>query len=171
MRTDVLGTEVSLRLDEHWTAYWLVFLRMITGWWFMHAGLEKLVENGPVGFDATGWIMGSEGTIVYPIMSWFATNAPVLPNIMVPWGQFLIGVGLILGCLTRLAAFNGVILLFFLYFGNADWAHGFVNGELLGLLLFATVLLFGAGRVFGVDAYLEGTDVVKNNPKLRYLLG
>lgn len=170
MKTDALGTEVSLPLNEHWSAYWLVFLRLITGWWFMHAGLGKLIESGPV-YDTTGWIMGAEGTIVYPIMSWFAANAALLPNIMIPWGQFLIGAGLILGCLTRLAAFNGTFLLFFLYFGNAGWAHGFVNGELLGLLMFATVMLFGAGRVFGVDAYLEETDLVKNNPKLRYLLG
>ena len=57
------------------------------------------------------------------------------------------------------------------YLGNADWAHGYVNGDLLGLLLFVVVGVFAAGRLLGVDAYLEETESVKQRPKLRYLLG
>ncbi|MFC6718168.1 DoxX family protein [Natrialbaceae archaeon GCM10025810] len=167
----LFGRDVSYGLNGAWASYWLVFLRVITGYWLLHAGLGKIIENGAFGFDATGWIMGAEGAITYPIMSWFAANAPMIPNIMVPWGQFLIGLGLILGCLTRLAAANGAILMFFFYFGNADWTNGFVNGDLLGLIMFLTVIVFAAGRVWGVDAYLERTEAVKNRPWLRYLLG
>lgn len=171
LQTSLFERDVTLTLNGPWSSYWLLFLRLITGWWFMSAGLGKIVESGLL-YDTEGWLLhGTEGTIVYPITEWFAMNAVVVPNFMVPWGQLLIGLGLILGCLTRLAAANGAILMFFFYFGNADFAHGFVNGDLLGMLMFLTVIVFAAGRVWGVDAYLEQTEFVKKNPWLRYLLG
>ena len=141
------------------------------GWWFFSAGLSKIVEYG-VFYDAHGWMMfATEGTIVHPITAWFAANAVFLPNLMIPWGQLAIGLGLLVGCLTRLAAASGAFLMVFFYFGNADWGNGFVNGDLLGLLLFLTIIVFAAGRIWGIDAYLERTEFVKNRPKLRFILG
>lgn len=61
--------------------------------------------------------------------------------------------------------------MFFFYFGNADWAHGYVNGVLFGLLLIASMIVWGAGRVYGLDGRLEATDYARTNPWLRYLLG
>lgn len=167
----LFGQDVSYGLNGPWASYWLVFLRVITGWWFFASGLEKMLENGLL-YDAEGWMLyGAEGTIIHPITEWFALNAVVIPNFMVPWGEFAIGLGLILGCLTRLAAANGALLMGFFYFGNAEWGHGFVNGDLMGLVLFLTIVVFGAGRVYGIDAYLERTETVRNNRWLRYLLG
>jgi thiosulfate dehydrogenase [quinone] large subunit len=58
----------------------------------------------------------------------------------------------------------------FFYLGNASWSHGVVNGDLMGLLLFVTVGVLGAGRVLGLDALLEQTDVGSSRAA-RYLLG
>ncbi len=169
--TRLFGREVSYGLDGPWASYWLVFLRLITGWWFLSAGLGKIVEYGLL-YDAEGWLLhATEGSIVYPVTEWFALNAVIIPNFMVPWGQLAIGLGLIFGCLTRLAAANGAILMFFFYFGGTGWENGFVNGDLLGLLLFLTIIVFAAGRVWGIDAYLEQTDAVEKRPWLRYLMG
>jgi len=41
----------------------------------------------------------------------------------------------------------------------------------MGLLLFAIVGVFAAGRVLGVDAVTEETAIVQQRPWLRYLLG
>ncbi|UHQ95971.1 hypothetical protein HYG82_21065 [Natrinema halophilum] len=90
---------------------------------------------------------------------------------MIPLGEFLIGLGLILGVLVRLAAFFGGVLMTLFYLGNADWAHGYVNGDLLGLLLFVIIGAFAAGRILGVDAVLEQTEFVQQRPRLRYLFG
>lgn len=171
IRTRLFGRPVSLELDGPWTGYWMVFLRLVMGWWFLGAGLSKVVEYG-VLYDAHGWLVfGTEGTIIHPITAWFAANAVWIPNLLVPWGQIAIGLGLIVGCLTRLAAANGAFLMSFFYLGGAGWENGFVNGELAGLLLFVTIIVFGAGRVWGVDAYLEKTAAVRRRPWLRYLLG
>ena len=39
-------------------------------------------------------------------------------NVAVPFGQVAIGLGLIVGLLTRLAAFFGALVMFLFYFGN-----------------------------------------------------
>jgi thiosulfate dehydrogenase [quinone] large subunit len=41
----------------------------------------------------------------------------------------------------------------------------------MGLLLFATMIIVGAGRYYGLDGILEQTQTVKQRPALRYLLG
>jgi len=95
-------------------------------------------------------------------------------NFAIPIGETMIGLGLILGALTRMAAFFGAVLMVFFYFINGEtggWAHGVVTGELLGLLIFAMIATLGAGRVFGIDAYLRRTRFVQNRPRLQYLMG
>ena len=89
---------------------------------------------------------------------------------MVPVGETLIGLGLLVGALVRLAAFFGGILMTFFYLGNAAWSHGFVNSDLMGLLLFVTIGVLGAGRVLGLDALLERTDL-GDTRAAKYLLG
>jgi thiosulfate dehydrogenase [quinone] large subunit len=168
--TRLFGKDVSMSFGGPWAAYWMVFVRLIAGWWFLHAGLDKIMENG-VMYDAGWWLSGAEGTAVGPITSWFAANAPWLVNFMIPWGQLAIGLGLIFGVLTRLAAANGAILMTFFWLGNAEWAHGMAGGELNGLLVFMTVVVLGGGSIWGIDAYLRETEFAKNNRWFRYLLG
>lgn len=172
--TTLFGNAVSVEASAPWGAYWLAFLRVITGWYFLHAGLDKYLAADP--FSAAGWLVN--GTAGAP--AWLhaflasAGNTPALlavTNVMIPLGQVLIGLGLIVGALTRLAAFFGAFLMFFFYMGNADWSHGWVNGELFALLAFVTVVVFGAGRVWGLDERIEKASLVRNHPRLRYLLG
>ncbi|TKX51693.1 DoxX family protein, partial [Halorubrum sp. SP3] len=65
----------------------------------------------------------------------------------------------------------GVIFMSLFWVGNAGFGHGVVNSDLMGLLLFMTVIVLAAGRYYGLDALIEQTALVKQNPKLRYLLG
>ena len=168
-RTTVLGREYGLVLSGTVTGYWVVFLRLLMGWWFLHEGLNKYITPG----DFTpGWFLEKTGTIVSPVLNAFAggqTEAAV--TILIPIGEVLIGLGLILGALTRTAAFFGAVMMFFFYFGGEHWRRGLVNGDLFGLVLFLTIIVVGAGRVLGIDAYLEATDIVDNRPWLRYFLG
>lgn len=165
----LLGTDVSLNLSGEWAAYWLAFLRVLTGYWFLHAGVTKLMEWP---FSAEGYLLNaSRGTVLAPVEVWVAHNALWLPNVMVPVGETLIGLGLVVGFLTRLAAFNGAFLMAFFYVTNHGWSHGMVNGDLMGLLLFVTVAVLGAGRVLGLDAYVERTRFVRRHRWLNYLLG
>ena len=169
----LLGTEGTFNVSGSWLGYWLVFLRLIAGWWLLHAGLDK-IWAWP--FDASWFVGGAaQGTILAPFVTLFADGAALtFVNFAIPIGQTLIGLGLIVGCLTRAAAFFGAVLMMFFYFINGyggGWAHGLVTGDLLGLMIFGTIAALGAGRVLGIDAYLAKTDLFQNNPKLRYFIG
>ena len=170
--TDWFGNAVEFDYAEGVAGYVTVLVRLVTGWWFFHAGYTKLLAPEP--FDAAGWLVqGTQGAPIHGFLAWVGQTPLLLEftNVMVPVGETLIGLGLLVGALTRLAAFFGGVLMTFFYLGNADWAHGYVNGDLFGLLMFAIVGVFAAGRIFGVDAVLEQTEFVKNRPTLRYLLG
>jgi len=168
--TTLFGTDVSYEIDGRWLAYWTLLLRLMVGWWFLHAGTGKLFEAG-VQYNAQ-WFVTQGGTVVSPIMNVFADGMLYgLVQFMIPVGQTMIGLGLILGCLLRLASFFGAFLMVFFTTANQGWANGMVNGDLFGLLLFIALIILGAGRVWGIDAYLERTAFVQNNPWLRYILG
>ncbi len=173
IETRLLGRNVSFTLAEPWLAYWLVIMRFAVGWWLLHAGLDKFLAWP---FTA-GWFVGgqAQGTSLGPVVTLFSEGAALtFVEVMIPVGQTLIGLGLILGALTRLASFFGAFLMMFFYFINGEtgaWSHGLITGEILGLLIFAMIATLGAGRVLGVDAYLVKTEFVKQHPKLRFIIG
>ncbi len=149
-------------------AYFALVLRLLAGYWFLHAGLTKVLAAEP--FNATGWLTGAAGgTVVGPITVWFANNAAWFVNLAIPLGETLIGLGLLVGALTRLAAFFGAFLMAFFYLGNAGYGHGFVNGDLLGLLAFMGVAVLGAGSAYGVDALLANTRFARRRPWVELL--
>lgn len=173
VETRLLGRDVSFRVSEPWLAHWLVVMRLAVGWWFLHAGLDKFAAWP---FDASWFVGGAaQGTTLAPVVTLFSDGVMLqLVNVMIPLGQFLIGLGLVFGALTRLAAFFGAVLMSFFYFINGQtggWAHGLVTGELMGVLVFAMIASLGAGRILGVDAYLANLDVFDDHPKLRYFIG
>ena len=168
------GLHLGRQFDDLGTgaSYTLLLARLITGYWFLHAGWTKFAFVAGEPFDATGYLANAESPIAW--LFGFVAETPWLlefTNVMIPVGEFLIGLGLIVGALTRLAAFFGGFLMVLFYLGNADWAHGYVNGDLLGLLMFVIVGVLAAGRIAGVDAILEETELVDQRPWLRYLLG
>ena len=151
--------------------YWIAFLRVVTGWWFFHAGVTKIIENGFAFTYGPSYMKGMTGTALGGIPVWMGNNLAWLIEPGVPLFETLIGLALIAGAFTRLAAFGGVIFMVLCWVGNAGFGHGVVNSDLMGLFLFMTVIVLAAGRYYGLDALLEQTALVKQNPKLRYLLG
>ncbi|MDB2236721.1 MULTISPECIES: DoxX family protein [Halorubrum] len=163
--------EVEFALEGPWATYWIAFLRVVTGWWFFHAGVTKIIENGFAFTYGPSYMKGMTGTALGGIPVWMGNNLAWLIEPGVPLFETLIGLALIAGAFTRLAAFGGVIFMVLFWVGNAGFGHGVVNSDLMGLFLFMTVIVLAAGRYYGLDALLEQTALVKQNPKLRYLLG
>ncbi|WP_144905158.1 DoxX family protein [Halobellus captivus] len=166
------GNVLDFDLQGTLAGYWIAVLRVITGYWFLHAGFTKFSVVAGEPFDASGYLLNATGSPIAGLFAWVAGTPWLmdLTNLMVPAGEFLIGLGLIVGALVRLASFFGVLLMSFFYLGNADWAHGLVNGDLMGLLLFVTLATLGAGRILGLDAYLEKLDFA-NTRIAKFLLG
>jgi len=166
-----LAGEFELELDGPLTAYWIALLRVVTGWWFFHAGVTKLIEDGLAFTYGPMYMQQMTGTVLGPIPVWMGNNLAWLIAPGVPLFETLIGLALIAGALTRLAALGGVFFMVLFWIGNGGFGHGLVNGDFMGLLLFMTVLVLGAGRYYGLDAIIEKTTLVEQNPKLRYILG
>jgi thiosulfate dehydrogenase [quinone] large subunit len=166
-----LAEDFEFQLSGGLTAYWIAFLRIVVGWWFFHAGVTKLLTDGLSYTYGPIYLQGMTGTALGSIPVWMGNNLAWLIEPGVPLFETLIGLALIFGALTRLAAFGGAIFMTLFWVGNAGFGHGLVNGDLFGLLLFITMIVLAAGRYYGLDAIIEKTSYVKNRPKLRYLLG
>ena len=160
------------------SAWFVLALRLTIGYAFLHAGYVKVIE---AGWSANGYLANVAATNGNPLQGMFAWMAATpwfveFVNVAVPWGELLIGLGIIFGALTRLAAFFGAFMMAMFYFGNWDIAHGYVNGDLTYMIVFLAVAALGAGRIVGLDAYIErldlgGTALIERYPVLGYLLG
>ncbi|MCL7417059.1 MAG: DoxX family protein, partial [Halalkalicoccus sp.] len=136
-------------------------------------------------FDAAGYLANvdpaSPAAGIYGAM---ATNPMLMEliNVAVPWGQVLIGLGLLVGGLVRVAAFFGALQMTAFYFGNWEFAGayevltGFVTSELVYLAVLIAIGALAAGRYWGLDAMIaryerDEVPVAERYPRLRYLLG
>ncbi|THE64598.1 DoxX family protein [Salinadaptatus halalkaliphilus] len=168
---------ITLEGEPHALSAWFVVgLRLTMGLAFLGAGLGKVTGEA---FDASGYLMGAEG----PVAGLYATMAgsPVLMdvvNVVVPATQLLIGLALVTGAFVRLAALGGAMQMAMFYLGSWDVAGplGFVNSDFVYLLVFLAIAAFGAGRILGLDRYIErlevgGQPLLERVPKLRYVLG
>jgi thiosulfate dehydrogenase [quinone] large subunit len=171
---------ITVRGKAHDLSAWFVLaLRLMMGWAFAWSGATKILAAEP--FDARGYLLytvpnnGSPLADLYVAMGqtdWLVAFV----NVAVPWGELLIGLALLVGAFTRLAAFFGALMMLLFYFGSWDIAHGVINGDFAYMLVFLAVAAFGAGRILGLDAWLEtyevgGQPLVERYPALEYVLG
>lgn len=159
------------------SAWFVLALRLVIGFAFFYSGSEKVVT----GFDAGGYLLNVAGTNGNPLegmflwmgqTSWFVD----VVNVAVPWGELAIGLGILVGLLTRLAAFFGALMMLLFYFGNWELAHGPINADFMYMMVFLSIAAFGAGRILGLDSYVEqyeidGEPLIERFPLLEYFLG
>ncbi|TYP71776.1 TQO small subunit DoxD [Paenibacillus methanolicus] len=144
--------------ENAYAAGLLVLLRIYVGWQWLDAGFHKLKD----GFDAAGFLKGAianpvadraTGELVYPTFTTFIEHGALpnvkLVNLVIPLGEALVGLGLIVGGFTAAAAFFGLLMNFMFLFA------GTVSTNPWLILLGGIVMIAGAnaGR-FGLDYYL-----------------
>jgi thiosulfate dehydrogenase [quinone] large subunit len=110
-----------------WAWIWLI-LRLYIGWEWLQAGWGKLHNPAWTGSKAgaaiTGFVnhalteTGGDHPNVQSWYAWFLQHAvlayPTFWSYLVSWGELLVGIGLILGIFTGIAAFFGSLM-------NADY--------------------------------------------------
>lgn len=97
-------------------AIWLVLIRISIGWHFLYEGLVKVIDSN---WSARVYLLDSRG----PFSSLFhtmASNERILSvtDFLNEWGLVLIGLGLILGILSRWASYAGMLMLLFYYLSH-----------------------------------------------------
>lgn len=134
----------------------LAFLRIYIGYQWITAGWGKITGGG---FDASGFLQGaiaSAGGEHPAVQGWWATflEAVALPNaelftFLVMWGEFLVGIALILGIFTNFAALMGITLNFaFLFSGTVS-----TNGQMILITFFLIIAGYNAGK-YGLDRWV-----------------
>ena len=143
----------------------LVILRVLIGWHFLYEGIAKLAKPD---WSAAGYLTQSRG-IFSGFFKWMAATPSVMEfvNPMNMWGLTLIGLGLILGCFTRLASASGILFILLLYLCNPPFIGYFysipmegsyliVNKNLVELGGLLVILVTGSGRAAGLDRIIHG---------------
>ncbi|MFT4922648.1 MAG: thiosulfate dehydrogenase [quinone] large subunit [Haloarculaceae archaeon] len=171
MEADLFGQETQFTYSETWVGYALVGLRLIMGWTLFYGGITKVLdpEWGVSGFLLHGIPEGNPFAGMWVAM---ANDWAWLLTPLNQWGLTLAGLALLLGVFVRWSAFWGAVMMLFYWAASLPLAHAIVIDDhvVYALLLFG-LGAFGAGRILGLDEYLEQTEFVEKYPKLRYLMG
>ena len=135
----------------------LVVLRVYIGVLFLRAGWPK-VKAGSGWPDRMVSFLERMLPNSYEFYQGFLENV-VIPNkalfgTLVAWGELLVGVALLLGLLTRLAALMGIVMTGnYLLATGASWLSP-TNNNALFIFILLVVLLGAAGRALGADYFL-----------------
>jgi thiosulfate dehydrogenase [quinone] large subunit len=138
----------------------LVLLRMLIGWHFLYEGVVKLWNPG---WSARSYLLDSGG-LFQGLFQSMAANSSVLAVIdfLNVWGLILIGLGLLVGFLSRWAALGGIVLLAFYYLSHppligveyalpSEGSYLWVNKNLIELFALAVIMAFPTSKIFGLD--------------------
>jgi thiosulfate dehydrogenase [quinone] large subunit len=143
----------------------ITVLRVVVGWHFLFEGLSKLTSPS---WSAAGYMKVSRGPFS-AFFKWIAGNPQLLDNanLITMYGLTIIGVLLILGLFTRVAAAGGIAFILLIYLCNPPFVGYFytipmegsyliVNKNLVELCALAVILLTRSGLFAGLDRILHG---------------
>ena len=142
----------------------ITVLRVVIGWHFLYEGVSKLTSTT---WSAAGYMKASRGPLA-EFFRWMASQPHLLDNanLITMYGLTIVGVLLMLGLFTRLAAAGGIgfILLFYLcnppfvgyfYAIPTEGTYLIVNKNLVELGALVVILVTGSGRFAGLDRILH----------------
>ena len=142
----------------------ITVLRVVVGWHVLYEGLAKLTSPS---WSAAGYLRVSRGPFS-GLFHWIAGNPQLLhqANQITMYGLTIVGVLLILGLFTRLAAAGGIafILLFYLcnppfvgYFYSipSEGSYLIVNKNLVEISALVVILVTRSGLFAGLDRILH----------------
>ena len=143
--------------------------RLIMGFFLIWSGFDKLITD----FSSAGFLVNaSKGPLKDVFVDMGTSSAAVdVIDALVVWGQIFVGFSLILGLFTRVGAFFGALQMLMFYLPTLWPEHNpFIDDHFIYIGIFALLGALGAGRIVGLDAFLEQTKTVKKWPWLKYLL-
>jgi len=143
----------------------LVALRVLIGWHFLYEGLAKAFNPY---WSSTGYLLEAKGPLAGFFTSIVANPTALrIVDWLNIWGLTAIGLGLMLGFLTRPAAIAGAVLLVLYYLCNppfigytysapTEGSYLIVNKNLIELCALIVLALFPTGRIVGLDRLVFG---------------
>jgi len=140
-------------------ARWIAVLRILVGILFVHAGWPKLIMLFSNPAYVGGMLEKMAKAAWPPVYAHFLTNFAVphaqLFGALVALGEVAVGIGLILGLLTRVSAFFGAVMNINYLFAIYKISPGFLSSNNFWFTVLHIVFIgTAAGRAWGLDALL-----------------
>ena len=142
----------------------LVLLRILIGWHLMYEGIAKLLIPGWTSapyLENSRWILSG-------LFNWMAASEGVLlvVDFLNIWGLVLVGAGLLLGFMTRIAGIAGAALLSLYYLANPPFIgtdfgipqeghYLFFNKTFVEIIALVLLVVFPSGLYFGIDRFIK----------------
>ena len=136
----------------------IVLLRVYTGIFFLYFGARKI----GTGFSGTN----TEGFLGAMSENTFGFYKPIVENVILPlsgvfsflvaWGELFLGVALILGLMTRYAAYLGAFMVLNFWFAKGQGVLDAQNHDVIWLVILIVLGGLHAGRTMGLDGKLAG---------------
>lgn len=142
----------------------LVTLRVLIGWHFLYEGITKVVNPD---WSSVAFLLDSQG-----FLSSFFVSLTSNPNLLGVidllniWGLVAIGLGLITGCLGKVAKIGGMVLLGFYFLSHppmvgyrfaapSEGSYLWVNKNLIELFTLALLYVFPTSSIIGCDRFIN----------------
>ncbi len=155
---------------------WGVFLtRMALGITFLWAGYEKIIGLSGSGGGVAGFLSGAS-VAKSPLAGFFnSLSGNLAVTNLVMYGEFLIGVSLVLGIFTRIGAVSGILQM--ALFTLAMWPiqdkptdNPLVDVRIFYGMLFVALFFLTPGRFLGLDGIVQKSRFIQGRPTLARLL-
>lgn len=170
-------------------AFWGV-LRIAIGWIFLWAFLDKMFglgfatgrnpKTGEIDFGSPdAWINGgspTDGFLSFGLHTkepFTSIYSDLAGQGWVDWVYMIsmaaIGVLLILGILTRLAAIGGIVWMVLFYTASAIWPENnpFLDEHVVYAIVLAGIAWVDGGRFLGLGSWWGRTAIARRSPLLR----
>lgn len=141
----------------------MVTLRVVIGWHFLYEGIAKLTNPAWTSYS---YLLDSKG-FLSGFMVRCASNSGIVDvfDFLNMWGLTAVGLGLILGCLTRISIAGGISLLAVYYLSHpsfvgaqyvfpSEGSYLWVNKNLIELFALAVLFVYPTQKVIGLDRLL-----------------
>lgn len=141
----------------------LVFLRVVTGWYFLYEGLAKLLSPG---WTSYGYLMDSQGFFseFFKSLGQNQTLMPVVDALNV-YGLILIGLLLILGLFEKIGYIGALLLLVMYYLSHPaslnvtyllppEGSYLWINKNIVMMFAILVLMAFPSARRIGIDRFI-----------------
>ena len=143
--------------------FWLVLLRVFIGWHFLYEGLVKLFNSDWTSYF---YLMDSQG-FMKDFFQDIANNPTLLSvvDFLNVWGLVLVGLALIVGCLSRFASIAAIVLLVAFYLSHppfvgssyqmpTEGSYIWIDKNVIEMAALMVLLYFPTSQIIGLDRYI-----------------
>ncbi len=141
----------------------LTVLRVAIGWHFLYEGLVKLFDPA---WTSAGYLQSATGPLAGIFHSLAASETSIeIVNFLNIAGLVLVGLGLMLGFLTRISQAGGILLLLLYYISHPPFfaepgffregAYMIISKDLLEMIALVVLMFVPTGKFLGLDGLLS----------------